>query len=82
VEYVDTKGRRREQASRLRLCKAARADETSIRQFLESSVDPQTVVATDGWAGYSKSALVGFSHHPSLHKAVHVHRAFSNLKTW
>ena len=82
VEYADAKGRRGERAGRLRLCKTARADETSIRQFLETSVDPQTVVATDGWAGYSKSALVGFSHHPSLHKAVHILRAFSNLKTW
>ena len=23
-----------------------------------------------------------YLHHPSLHLAVHVHRAFSNLKTW
>ena len=82
VEYVDAKGKRRERAGRLRLRTTARADETSIRQFLETNVEPRTVVATDGWAGYSKSALVGFSHHPSLHLAVHIHRAFSNLKTW
>jgi transposase-like protein len=82
VEYVDAKGKRRERAGRLRLCKTARADETSIRLFLEANVDPSTIVSTDGWAGYSKSALAGFSHHPSLHLAIHVHRAFSNLKTW
>lgn len=82
VEYVDAKQTRRERAGRLRLCRTARADEISIRQFLETNVAAGTAVATDGWKGYSKSALAGFSHHPSLHPAVHIHRAFSNLKTW
>ena len=81
-EYVDARGRRRERAGRLRLCKTARADEISIQRFLETNVEPATTVATDGWTGYSKSALAGFSHSPSLHPAVHIHRAFSNLKTW
>src|SRR5450759_2602691 len=51
VEYVDVKGRRRERAGRIRLCKTARADEISIRQFLETNIDPSTTVATDGWPG-------------------------------
>jgi transposase-like protein len=82
LEYVDARGRRCERAGRLRLRKTARANETSIRQFLETTVEAAAVVATDGWAGYSKSALAGFTHQPSLHRAVHIHRAFSNLKTW
>jgi len=79
---VDARGERRERAGRLRLCKTARADEISIQRFLETNIDPATVIATDGWAGYSKSALAGFTHYPSLHPAIHIHRAFSNLKTW
>lgn len=82
LAYVDAKGQQRERAGRLRLCTAARADEISIRQFLEAQIDPGTIISTDGWAGYSKSALVGFVHHPSAHLALHIHRAFSNLKTW
>ena len=79
---MDVRGERRERAGRLRLCKTARADEISIQRFLETNIDPATVIATDGWAGYSKSALAGFTHYPSLHPAIHIHRAFSNLKTW
>lgn len=82
VEYVDAQQRRRERAARLRLRKTARADESNIRRFLENNVEAGATVATDGWAGYSQSALEGFAHQPSLHKGVHIHRAFSNLKTW
>lgn len=81
-EFVDAKGKRRERAGRLRLCKTARADEISIPRFLATTIEPATTVATDGWAGYSKSALAQCSHDPSLHPAIHIHRAFSNLKTW
>ena len=82
LEYVDARGRHAERTGRLRLCKALRADERTIRSFLVANVELGSLVATDGWRGYSETALAGYVHHPSLHLAVHIHRAFSNLKTW
>ena len=50
----------------------------------QKSVEPASEVYTDGWRGYSKAALEGYEHglHPSDTHALHIHRAFGNLKTW
>jgi len=61
-----------------------RADAVSIRSFLTRNVQPGSVINTDGWKGYSKTALAGDHHElhdPQTH-ALHIHRAFGNLKTW
>lgn len=76
------RGRHAERTGRLRLCKTLRADERTIRSFLVANVEAGALIATDGWRGYSQTALAGYVHHPSLHLAVHIHRPFSNLKTW
>jgi hypothetical protein len=36
----------------------------------------------DSWAGYSKSAPVGFAPQRSAHLALHLHLVFGTLKTW
>ena len=73
-----------EKAGRLRLTVATRADAGWIRRFLEKNVEPATEIGTDQWKGYSATALAGYRHdlhHPETH-ALHIHRAFGNLKTW
>ena len=60
------------------------SDAVSIRSFLTSNALPGSVIITDGWKGYSKTALAGYRHElhdPETH-ALHIHRAFGNLKTW
>ena len=84
ISYTDAHGKEREKAGRLRLDVAQNADEKSIGNFLRATVAPETKVFTDGWRGYSKKALKGYGHEPqpSDTHALHIHRAFGNLKTW
>jgi transposase-like protein len=73
-----------EKAGRLRLAMTQRADAISIRRFLTAHVQPGSEIYTDGWKGYSKTALADYRHElnpPETH-ALHIHRAFGNLKTW
>ena len=60
-----------------------RADGQSIKQFLAQNVEKRSSIRTDGWRGYSKSALSAYNHDqtPGM-RASHIHRAFGNLKTW
>ena len=61
-----------------------RADALSIRQFLTANVEPGSEIYTDGWKGYSKTALADYGHalQPADTPAPPIHRAFGNLKTW
>ena len=84
IAYEDKKRGYTEKAGRLRLMVTQRANATSIRDFLEKTVEPGSEIATDQWRGYSTTALAGYrheTHHPETH-ALHIHRAFGNLKTW
>lgn len=88
--FSTSTGRTQERAGRLRLTLIQHADEKTIRQFLQRNVIPGSVVKTDGWRGYSKTALVDYVHDAkvqgslklALQSAPHIHRVFSNLKTW
>ena len=90
LAYNDTDGKRKERAGRLRLALIPDASEESLGSFLERNVDPGSRVRTDGWPGYSETALADFIHHVRVigpaqraHKRLpHIHRAFGNLKTW
>ena len=90
VPYVDKKGAACERAGRLRLAVIGSADEETIGNFLSTNVEPESVIRSDGWRGYSKTALKGYVHdkrivgRPELAHvvAIHIHRVFSNLKTW
>ena len=56
----------------------------SIRSFLTRNVLPGSVINTDGWKGYSKTAGAGYRHElhaPETH-ARHIQRACGNRKTW
>ena len=84
IVYTDKHGDRMEKAGRLRLAVTQRADANSIRRFLTAHVQPGSEIYTDGWKGYSKTALADYHHelHPPGTHALHIHRAFGNLKTW
>lgn len=88
--YVDKNGMAKEKAGRLRLELIEHADEQTIREFLQRNVVPGVSVRKDGWRGYSQTALSGYEHTAQVqgspqraHQlAPHIHRVFSNLKTW
>ncbi len=88
--YADSAGRLAERAGRLRLSRIGHADEATIGNFLHRNVTQGSIVKTDGWRGYSKTALSGYAHDPKIQGspknapqlAPHIHRVFSNLKTW
>lgn len=83
IAYPDKNRVNTEKAGRLRLATTQRADEKSIEQFLTRNVEQGSTIRTDGWKGYSKTALGHYKHqvNPGI-IARHIHRAFGNLKTW
>lgn len=90
VKYETRNGMSKEKAGRLRLKAINDASEESLGTFLMDNVESKTRVRTDGWKGYSDIALIDFVHHVRVvgsgqkaHKKFpHIHRVFSNLKTW
>lgn len=83
ISYADKRGKAAERAGRIRLAIARKADEESIGQFLMQNVAEGSTIRTDGWKGYSKTALANYRHSQSPGaRATHIHRAFGNLKTW
>lgn len=83
LRWRDQEGVWQERAGRLRLAPVPRADEQSIGQFLNQNVEAGTAIKTDGWRGYSQTALSAYRHEPAPGQiARHIHRAFGNLKTW
>lgn len=90
VSYTDRNGKACERAGRLRLALIHSADEETIGAFVSQNVEPGSVIRSDGWRGYSKTAMKGYVHDRRVvgsparaHvEAVHIHRVFSNLKTW
>jgi transposase-like protein len=83
LSYADKHGRAAERAGRIRLAITPNADGEAIGKFLAQNVEEGSVISTDGWKGYSKSALANYLHSPSPGaRATHIHRVFGNLKTW
>ena len=87
--FTNKKGNGAEKAVRLRLKKIKHADEKTLKSFLHHAVEKGSWIRTDGWTGYSKTALVDYQHEVRVvgdnkaHQlAPHIHRVFSNLKTW
>lgn len=90
VNYIDKKGKEKQKAGRIRLTKIGNANKETIEDFLRKNLEPGTTVRTDGWKGYSNTALKKFHHIVQIQDspadasrlAPHIHRMFSNLKTW
>jgi len=81
---------RRAFAGRLRLRLIPNVMGETLVKFVSDTVEPGTVVRTDGWAGYNGIKALGYRHEPWVEGTPenapkvlpHVHRVFSNLKSW
>lgn len=91
VSYVDKKDKSKERAGRIRLTTVQHADEETISFFLDKNIEIGSTIRTDGWRGYSTTALARYMHEVQIQQgtpkrphqlAPHIHRVFSNLKTW
>lgn len=90
VLVYEEEGKRRERAGRLRLAVIPDAGEGSLGDFVEANVEPGSRLRTDGWPGYSETALAEYVHHVRVigsaqraHKRLpHIHKVFGNLKLW
>lgn len=90
LRYLDSEGKQQERAGRLRLAMIVDASEESLGSFVEKNVDPGSRVRTDGWPGYSETALAEYIHHVRVigraqrahTRLPHIHQVFGNLKTW
>jgi transposase-like protein len=90
ISYEDKKGKLKTRSGRVRLEVAQKADEVIIQKFLKKNLATDSTVCTDGWRGYSQMALKGYQHVATVQDSPqsasqlppHIHRVFSNLKTW
>ena len=76
---------------RIRMRRIPNASRESLRGFVEDSVEPGSVIHTDGWEGYGGLAKKGYGHAVTLLKRraktasellPRVHRVASLLKRW
>ncbi len=60
--YKGDDGRPRERAGRIRLQAIQDAGEENIGTFIQRHIEPGSRIRTDGWRGYSDTALAGYKH--------------------
>jgi len=75
---VDIRGK---YANRVRLRVIPDVSGKTLTSFVKDNVIEGSIVKTDEWRGYSGLRSVGYSHIVSI-ELIHIHRVFSNLKTW
>jgi len=79
VEVRDTA--RGTAAGRVRLQVIPDVSGDSLIGFIQNNIVENSTVKTDDWRGYSGLTATGYGHAVS-EKLIHIHRVFSNLKTW
>ena len=90
VTYTTKNGTVKKKAGRIRLQVLRAASEDEIGKFIRANVAPGSTIKSDGWKGYSATALAGYQHQRGIqgspqrgHElAPQIHQAFSNLKAW
>lgn len=90
VHYQDKKDRAKVRAGRVRLRVIPDASGAQLMSFLGDHVAEGSTVRTDGWKGYYPTGKHGWRHETVVgedsvdvaEQLVHIHRVFSNLKTW
>ena len=90
IRWVDKKTKKeRVRSGRIRLRAIPDASSGSLVLFVSENVKAESIVHTDGWAGYSPLSKEDYDHRPAIQgqgkEAVylsHVHRIISNLKVW
>lgn len=74
---VDVRGK---YANRIRLWVIPDVTASTLTEFVTSNVEPGSTVKTDEWISYAK--LPADYEHVVSTDLIHIHRVFSNLKTW
>lgn len=90
VPYTDKHGNHKSMAGRVRLRLIQDASGDTLMRFLATNVAQGTQLLTDGWKGYIPAGKFGYQHRVLVgdnsvevaEQLVHIHRVFSNLKTW
>jgi transposase-like protein len=89
LNYTAKNGQLEKKAGRLRLQILPSASEEEIGKFLRANVALGSTIKTDGWKGYSSTALDGYQHLREVQDfkkghelAPQIHQVFSNLKAW
>ncbi|MBA7710385.1 IS1595 family transposase ISAlba2 [subsurface metagenome] len=80
ISYINRNGRYDEKTGRIRLTATQNVNENSIEQFLMQNLERGSIIRTDGWKGYSKTALAEYKHEPIPGiRASHIHRTFGEF---
>ena len=88
VRWTNKKsGKDRVRTGRVRLRTIPDASAESLIPFVRESVEKGAIVHTDGWPSYIELSNEGYDHRPVIQGNEreymrHVHRIFSNVKTW
>ncbi len=78
-------------AGRIRMQRIANASAATLERFIKASVEPGSVIHTDGWRGYARIEKLGYVHRttrirftgqPAHQVMPRVHRVVSLLKRW
>jgi transposase-like protein len=72
---------RRKSANRVRLKVIPNVTGEALLGFVKDNIEEGATVETDDWRGYSRLNTAGYEHITS-EELIHLHRVFSNLKTW
>ena len=75
---VDIRGK---YANRVRLRVIPDASSATLTSFVKMNIEEGSEVRTDDWPSYSRLASLGYKH-SVVADLPHIHRVFSNLKTW
>ncbi len=78
VGAVDVHGK---YANRVRLQVVPNVTQATLTDFVKTNAEEGSTVKTDDWSGYDKLDQSGYKHIVST-ELIHIHRVFSNLKTW
>jgi transposase-like protein len=69
-------------ANRIRLKVIPDVTQKTLNGFISENVVEGSTVRTDDWIGYAKLPENGYNHTVNSAELKHIHRIFSNLKTW
>ena len=76
---VDVRGK---YANRVRLKVIPDVTQATLTDFVKTHIEEQSTIRTDDWIGYNRLEQAGYRHIVSADEMIHIHRVFSNLKTW
>lgn len=69
-------------ANRIRLMVIPNVTSASLVGFIKANIEKGSTIRTDDWVGYSGLERAGYHHVVRADEMIHIHRVFSNLKTW